>query len=184
MAIIIEAARSLADLADLHALRQAVFEREMGLRLPPFAAPSEDSYVHVLAREGLQGAVVAGLTVVETTGDRTTHQRYGLKFPDGAAVARCTRLAVLPAYRGQGLPLRLMLAAQRLFIVPRGIRYTWLALDARRAAKSDFCRLLGYQSNGAQCALVRDEIAALEVEISSRPAAGTGAGTTCAAAVI
>jgi hypothetical protein len=162
----IDVARSLADLADLHSLRQSVFERELGIPLPPFTA-SDDSYVHLLARDGDHGNVIAGVTILETTGEQSLHRRYGLTLPSGARVGRLTRMAVLPRWRRRRLPIRLVLSAQRLFIAPRGIQYTWLLYDAQRAEGTDLCRLLGYRAlpqtvwaEYGQCrALVRDESA-------------------------
>jgi GNAT superfamily N-acetyltransferase len=144
MGILIGAVRSLADLADLHSVRSAVFEKELGLQLPGLRVRRGTSHLHLLARDGLNGPAVAALTVLETTGNLRWHERYELTFPLAGRSARYYGLAVLPDYRGLGLPLRMILAAQKLFIEPNAVRHTWLLFAAQRAVKSSFCRVLGY----------------------------------------
>lgn len=163
--VIIEPVHSLAQLSEVVAIQRAVFEQEMGLSLPPLRTRASTPHLHLLARDTATGRAVGVLTAVETTSTRGMHQRFALPFPKEASAVRYTRMAVLPAYRGQNLPLRLVFEAWRLFTEPRGIKHSWLVFESARAASSAYCRLLGYRVGSAlvqaeygQCrVLTRDE---------------------------
>jgi hypothetical protein len=81
-------------------------------------------------------------------------------------MARYTRLAVMPQYRGRSLSMRLILEAQRLFVAQENIRHTWLLFDAARASTSLLCAMLGFncgreviRSEHGPCRLLtRDEL--------------------------
>ena len=89
---------------------------------------------------------MAVLTVVDTTGDAMLHERFGLPFSMQHRTARYTQLAVLNPYRGLDIPLQLITEGQRLFVTPGGFEHTWLLFNAERAARSSFCRRLGFQA--------------------------------------
>lgn len=120
---------------------------------------------HLLARIEANGDPVAALSVIETTGDNSLHEIYGLSFESQVRVARYTQMAVVERYRGLNLPLILMLEAHHRFIAVNGFDYSWLLFDADRAASSLICRLLGFTqgdriilTDTSKCrALVRDE---------------------------
>ena len=73
---------------------------------------------HFLARDGRDA--VGALSVVDTTGNSETHQRYRLKFGGTERVARYAQLAILKPYRKRGIFEKLIEAAQGAVIRPRG----------------------------------------------------------------
>lgn len=187
MEIVIELAANELDQAAIRRVRQEVFAREMGLALPPLA--TTDAALHLLARAQISGAVVAALSVIETSGDDALHRRYGLDFPSGARVARYTQMAVLRPFRGLSLPLRLILEAHRRFVAPGLFDYTWLLFDAERAASSQLCRQLAFTPSaqiwateyGRSRTLVRDEAAPPARAAMRRAAEFVAATMACAA---
>lgn len=145
MNMLIEPIESAAQIAAAARIREEVFGREWKYQVAsPFDGPQPA--FHLLARTAPEGAPVATLSVVDTTGDQDLHDNYGLSFHGEAGVARYTQLAVLKAYRGMNLPLRLILEAHRRFIVPGHFAYTWLLFRSEHAAASSMCRLLGFQA--------------------------------------
>jgi len=165
MKIIIEPVTNNSDEAAILRIRRQVFEREMGIALDYLNGCDQASALHLLARAEPNGDPVAALSVVETSSNQELHQGYGLKFRAGASVARYTQLAVLKPYRGLNIPLRLMLAAHRRFVVPNQFDYTWLLFDAERVASSSMHRWLAFipsenvfmSEYGRSRTLVRDE---------------------------
>ena len=123
-------------------VREQVFERERGIRVPPL--PARDAMLTLIARGESEANPAAVLTVIETTGEDELHRSLGLIFNPGTRVARYTQLAVLKPYRGLHLPSQLVLQAHRQFVAPRRIDFTWLLFDAERANSSPFCRQLGF----------------------------------------
>ena len=144
MEIAIELAVNIEDEIGILRIREQVFEREMGISLTRLTALDNPGSFHLLAREGRDGDAVAALSIVDTSGDHELHERYGLKFPSLAHVARYTQLAVLRPYRGMNIPLRLMLEAHRRCVIPGRFDHTWLLFDARRAASSLMCKWLSF----------------------------------------
>jgi GNAT superfamily N-acetyltransferase len=142
MRIFIESVTDSKALAAAAEICKRVFERELGV---PCMRPVDPlrSFA-LLARLGAGKRPVGTLTVAETSSDCEQHARYGLAFPDSAKVARYTRLAVLPRYRGRGIPLLLMHEARRRFVRPQKVDYTWLLFDADKAAGSTLCTLLDF----------------------------------------
>lgn len=148
-------------------IRREVFGRERGIDLSRLQLPAEVNALHLLAWTEGSARPVAALTVVDTSGNQTLHESYGLSFTREARTARYTQLAVLRPYRGLDLPLELILEAHRRFIVPRRFDYTWLLFDADRAADSSLCRRLAFVPSaptfpseyGLSRSLVRDESA-------------------------
>jgi hypothetical protein len=124
-------------------IEQQVFNDEMGIVLPN--GRSSAAAFQLLAVTSQRGTPVGSLSVVDTTDNDALHQQFGLVFDKGARVARLTRLAVLRPYRGQGLPLKLMLEAYRLFVWPRHFEFTWLTFDAAKAKSCSYCSVLDYQ---------------------------------------
>jgi GNAT superfamily N-acetyltransferase len=119
-----------------------VFEHELGLNSGLPVDPLGGQVL--LARLQPNGKPVGTLTVLDTSGDRDLHTKYGLTFRDSDKVARYTRLAVLSPYRGMGISLRLMHEARRRFVLPERFDYTWLLFDAERAASSTLNVLLDF----------------------------------------
>ncbi|HEY3581693.1 MAG TPA: hypothetical protein VGK82_14150 [Pyrinomonadaceae bacterium] len=163
MNITIEKIAKAEDTAALLGIWKQVFEREMGITLPPDSAV--DSSSHWLARLPESKEAVGTLSVVNTSGQHRLHESLGLNFEPEARVARFTHLAVLKPYRGLNLPLAMMLEAHRGAIVPGDFDYTWLLFDVGRAAKSFLSRQLGFtmlpqtfvSEYGCRCPLVRNE---------------------------
>ena len=147
MNFVIEPVKDALAAARATYVREEVFGREWKLQVPPLPASHSAGMLTLIARPESQFEPVAVLTVMETTGDQELHRRLGLAFDEGARIARYTQLAVLKPYRGLNLPVQLVLAARRQFVVPRHIDYTWLLFDAERAGSSSFCKLLGFRAS-------------------------------------
>src|SRR5689334_16938798 len=140
----IEPVRTGEDREAAAAIREEVFQREMGLRIePPGAAPGMRRFDLVARSENGQPA--GTLTVLETTGDTALHRACGLHFEAGAAVARYTQLAVRRPYRGMNVPGLLMVEAHRQFIEPEAFDFTWLLFPAHRASVSFLRGGLGFR---------------------------------------
>jgi hypothetical protein len=167
MEIVIKPATSNEDIDAMFRIRREVFEREWGIALAQLRTYDETSALHLLARVEPGGNPVAALTVVDTSGDRQLHERYGLSFAPQTRAARYTQLAVLKPYRGLDIPVRMILEAHHRFVVPNRFDYTWLLFDARRAASSSLCQWLAFSASeqafaseyGFSRLLVRDESA-------------------------
>ncbi len=165
MEITIEPVVNIKDEVAMFRIREQVFKREMGISLARLTALDNSCSFHLLARVNSDGDAVAALSVVDTSGRHELHECYGLRFHDGARVARYTQLAVLRPYRGMNIPLMLMLEAHRRFVAPVQLDYTWLLFDAHRAASSLMCKWLGFAPGegafdseyGLSRTLLRDE---------------------------
>jgi len=163
MDIIIEQITSSEAVTAMLEVWQQVFEREMGIMLPHESA--SDHISHWLARLEQSRESVGTLSVVDTTGRHELHDSLGLGFSPQARVARFTHLAVLRPYRGQNIPLAMMLEAHQSMIVPGEFDHTWLLFDVEKAAKSFLSRQLGFtllpqtfvSEYGCRCPLVRNE---------------------------
>jgi hypothetical protein len=153
------------ELDAMHRIRHEVFEREHGIALSGLQSFGAANALHLLARVGPGGEPAAALTVVETSGDRSLYERYGLGFGPQARTARYTQLAVREQFRGMSLPLRLIFEAHHRFIAPGGFDHTWLLFNADAAASSSLCRELAFVPSqqvfpseyGMARTLVRDE---------------------------
>jgi len=165
MEIQIETVTNPEDEAAMLRIRQQVFGHEMGIALAQLTEPVDANSFHLLARIVPQGDAVAALSVVNTSGNETLHQGYGLAFPSGARVARYRQLAVLRPYRGLNIPLMLLVEAHRRFVGPSQFDYTWLLFDAERARSSLLCKWLAFTPGerifaseyGRSRTLLRDE---------------------------
>jgi hypothetical protein len=163
MDIVIEQIQSSEDVAAMFEVWKQVFEREMGITLPQ--EPASGNISHWLARLKQNREVVGTLSVVDTSGRHQLHDSLGLGFDPQARVARFTHLAVLRPYRGNNIPLAMMLEAHRRVVVPGEFDYTWLLFNVERAPGSFLSRLLGFNplpqtfvsEYGCRCPLVRDE---------------------------
>jgi hypothetical protein len=163
MDIVIEQITSSEDVTAMLEVWQQVFEREMGI-VPPRDG-SSSGVSHLLARLEQSGEPVGTLSVVDTSAQYQLHESLGLKFGPQARVARFTHLAVLRPYRGNNIPLAMMLEAHRRVVVPGEFDYTWLLFNVERASGSFLSRLLGFNplpqtfvsEYGCRCPLVRDE---------------------------
>jgi hypothetical protein len=125
-------------------VRQQVFEREWQATLPRLSEYDPERQLTLVARNRSNQEPIAVLTVLETTGDPKLHRRLGLAYFEGKGAARYTQLAVLKPYRGMNLPILLITEAQKRFVGPKQIRYTWLMFDAERARLSSLCNWLGF----------------------------------------
>ena len=163
MDIVIEQIMSSEDLNAMLEVWQQVFARELGIVPPQDSASSHIS--HWLARLEESREPVGTLSVVDTTGQDQLHDSLGLGFDPQARVARFTHLAVLKPYRGQNIPLAMMLEAHQSLIVPGEFDHTWLLFDVKKAANSFLSRQLGFtllpqtfiSEYGCRCPLVRNE---------------------------
>lgn len=163
MDIVIEQTTSSEDVTAMLEVWQQVFEREMCIMLPQHSASNHSS--HWLARLKQSREPVGTLSVVDTTGQHQLHDSLGLGFYPQTRVARFTHLAVLKPYRGQNIPLAMMLEANRRMIVPGEFDHTWLLFDVEKAAGSFLSRQLGFtllpqtfvSEYGCRCPLVRNE---------------------------
>ena len=165
MEILVEQLTNGARLEDINRIRQQVFERELGINLPPLGSSENGHAAYLVARVGPNREPVGSLCVLDTSEDHLLHEGFGLKFEPRARVARYTNLAVLKPYRGMNIPLAMMLEAHRRVVVPRQFDYTWLLFDVARAGNSFLSRLLGFtplpetfvSEYGCRCPLLRDE---------------------------
>ena len=163
MNIVIQQIANSEDDAAMLEVWKEVFEREMGIELPHDYASSNTS--HWLARLEQSREPVGTLSVVDTSDQHQLHDSLGLRFDPQARVARFTHLAVLKPYRGNNIPLAMMLEAHRSMIVPGQFDNTWLLFDVGRAANSFLSRQLGFtllpqtfvSEYGCRCPLVRNE---------------------------
>lgn len=177
MQLVIKQVCTAVDADAVRYLEDRVFRQEKKVSLAPLEAASGQRAFHLLARAALSGEPVATLSVVETPPDSPFFRRYRISIPNrSACVARFTRLAVLPEYRGQSLSMRLILEAQRRLVAPAKIQHTWLLFDAARASKSLLCTLLGFhcgssvvRSEYGPCrVLFRDELSIMAHEGNRR----------------
>jgi hypothetical protein len=128
-------------------VRRKVFEQDFGIRPRRLEFATPPDALHLLARLGPTGPVIAALSAAPTTGRDELHQRHGLVFPRTAQVVRYTQLAVLKRYRGLNLPLTMILEANSLFTAPFGFTHSWMAFPVRSVLPS-FVRLLGFHKVG------------------------------------
>ena len=126
-------------------IERQVFNDEFGIALSNGRPHTEAATFQLLAVAGRRNTPIGALSVVDTTDNDALHRQFGLVFDRGARVARLTRLAVLKDYRGQGIPLKLMLEAYRLCVWPRQFEFTWLTFDAAKAKSCSYCNVLDYQ---------------------------------------
>jgi hypothetical protein len=163
MDIVIKQITSSEDVTAMLEVWQQVFEEEMGIVPPRDALSSGIS--HWLARLEQSGEPVGTLSVVDTSAQHQLHESLGLKLGPDARVARFTHLAVLRRYRGNNIPLAMMLEAHRRVVVPLEFDHTWLLFDVEKAANSFLSRQLGFtplpqtfvSEYGCRCPLVRNE---------------------------
>jgi GNAT superfamily N-acetyltransferase len=136
-----------ADQRELTLLHRAIVQGEFGGSPPaPLLHDPAGSVMHFIARAGGDdGPAVGSLTVVETSHDEVARRAFSLPVPTGVSSAFYTCVAVVPEYRGLGLPVRLLLEARKGFVEPRRIRYTWLLYDAARAESTRLCRIMNYR---------------------------------------
>jgi len=147
MEILIESVTTAHQFQEASAVRRKVFEKEWRTKIPRLPLETRGKLWHFVARTGESGPAVAALTVIDTTADDGTHQRYALHFPENARVARLTQLAVLTPFRGLGIPCRLIEEAMQRIVQPHKFDFTWLLFDAARA---ESCRLVadfGYSAS-------------------------------------
>jgi hypothetical protein len=109
MKIIVETIESAAQADAAAQIRSEVFGREWQCRIANPMNESKPS-LHLLARIQPTGEPISALSVVDT-GDTGLHDVFGLPFGLRTRVARYTQLAVLKPYRGQYVPLRMILEA-------------------------------------------------------------------------
>jgi hypothetical protein len=145
MNITIESTNDSAALRDVRHVREQVFGKQCYRRLPSLEDYDPKQILTVVARLAHTNEPIAVLTVVETTGDAAQHTAFGLSFPFGSRVARYTQMAVYLAYRGLQIPALMVAEAQRRFVLPNQILYTWLLFNAQHAKNSSFCKELGFK---------------------------------------
>lgn len=128
--------------AEMLGVRTQVFTIEHGYSYNALPGPGETGVWHFLARD--KHDPVGTLSVVDTTADRQTHQRYRLPVGESDRVARYAQLAILKPYRRRGIFRMLIETAQHAVIRPHGFAFSWLLYPAAQARSSKLTRLLGF----------------------------------------
>jgi hypothetical protein len=147
MKIKLEAVTNVEQEAAAARVRREVFGTEWAIELSRIAPNDFSRSNQVIARALPDDEVVATVTILDTSGNRTLHEKYDLPFSTSERVARYTHMAVLKPYRGLNLPLYMILEARQLFIIPGGYSYTWLLFQNSRAISSTFCTKLGFSAS-------------------------------------
>jgi acyl carrier protein len=138
----IEAATTNRQWAEMLGIRTQVFTIEYGFSFRPLLEPGRRGVWHFLARD--HQSAVATLSVVDTTGNRHVHERYGLRFGENQRVARYAQLAILKPYRKRGIFQMLIETAHDRVIVPNRFSVGWLLYPAAHARSSMLTQLLGF----------------------------------------
>jgi hypothetical protein len=146
MKIKLEAVTNIEQEAAAARVRREVFGTEWAIELSRIAPNDFSRANQVIARVLPDDQVVATVTILDTTGNHTLHEKYELPFGRFDRVARYTHMAVLKPYRGLNLPLHMLLEARQLYVIPNGFAYTWLLFQADRAMSSRFCTTLGFSA--------------------------------------
>jgi hypothetical protein len=147
MKIRLEAVTNIEQEAAAARVRRGVFGTEWAFELARIA-PNDLSRAHqLIARVLPDDEVVATVAILDTTGNRTLHEKYELPVGRFDRVARYTHMAVLKPYRGLNLPVYMLMEARQLFIIPSGFTYTWLLFQADRAMSSTFCTTMAYSAS-------------------------------------
>lgn len=146
MKIRIEAVTNVEQEAAAARVRREVFGTEWATELCRIAPEDLPRANQLIARVLPEDEVVATLTLLDTTGNHTLHEKYGLPFNGIERVGRYTQMAVLKPYRGLNLPLYLLLEARQFFVLG-SFSHTWLLFRADRAMASRFCRMLDFSAS-------------------------------------
>jgi hypothetical protein len=149
MQFVVHEASAAVDLKTIHDIEDQVFRSEKRIALPHLEEPPCGTVFRLIARSAENDAAAGALTVVESNADDPILRRHKNLVANSGRAVRYTRLAVLPQYRGQSLSTRLILEAQRRFVAPENIRYTWLLFDQARASSSLLSTLLGFNCGSA-----------------------------------
>ncbi len=145
MDFIFQEAHNSAELETIRVIENQVFAVERQINLPPLGVAPGLACFRLIARTR-DGALAGCISVLESGANSPMFRRYGSLIAGGEGrSARYTRMAVLPGFRGQSLSVRLILEAQRRFIVPNNFRRTWLLLNPAQADKSLIPGLLGFE---------------------------------------
>jgi len=127
-------------------VRREVFGAEWSAELWSTSPDDLSRAHHLIARVLPEEKVIGTVTLLDTTGNESMHEKYGLSFGRFDRVARYTHMAVVKPYHGLKLPLYMLLEAHRLYVAPGGFAYTWFSFPSNRAASSTFCRLFHYSA--------------------------------------
>lgn len=138
----IEAATTSQQWTDMLGIRTQVFAIEYGFTVTPLPGPGVRGVWHFLARDNHEP--IGTLSVVDTTGDRHVHQRYGLSFGDNERVVRYAQLAILKPYRKRGIFEKLIETARTTAVRPNGFAVEWLLYPAERALTSMLTWYFGF----------------------------------------
>ena len=138
----VEAVTNNQQWAEMLGVRTQVFTIEHGFRFKALPGPGTAGVWHFLARDNHDP--VGTLSVVDTTADRQTHQRYRLGVGENDRVARYAQLAILKSYRKRGIFKMLIETAQSAVIRPNGFAFGWLLYPAAQARSSKLTRVLGF----------------------------------------
>jgi acyl carrier protein len=138
----IEAVTTNRQWAEMLGVRTQVFTIEQGFSFKALPGPGEPGVWHFLARD--KHDPIGTLSVVDTTADHQTHQRYRLRVGQKDRVARYAQLALLKPYRKRGIFRMLIETAQSVVIRPNGFAFSWLLYPAAQARSSKLTRFLGF----------------------------------------
>lgn len=147
MKVRLEAVTNVEQQAAAARIRREVFGTEWAIEVPRIDPHDFARVNQVIARVLPADEVVATVTILDTTGNRTLHEKYELAFGRFDRVARYTHMAVLKPYRGLNLPLYMLLEARQLYVIAGGFTYTWLLFPADRVMSSTFCKTLGFSAS-------------------------------------
>ena len=160
----IEAVTSNQQWAEMLGVRTQVFTLEHGFSFNALPGPGERGVWHFLARD--KSDPVGTLSVVDTTTDRQTHQRYRIRVGEKDRVARYAQLAILKPYRKRGIFRMLIETAQSVVIRPNRFAFSWLLYPAEQARSSRLTRLLGFT---AEAPLLTTEFGKCHVLVRQEP---------------
>jgi acyl carrier protein len=138
----IEAVTTNQQWAEMLGVRTQVFTIEQGFSFNALPGPGETGVWHFLARDNQDP--IGTLSVVDTTADHQTHQRYRLRVGQKDRVARYAQLAILKPYRKRGIFRMLIETAQSAVIRPNEFAFSWLLYPAAQARSSKLTRFLGF----------------------------------------
>lgn len=160
----IEPATTNQQWSEMLGVRAQVFTIEYGFTVTPLPGPGTTGIWHFLAFDNQEP--IGTLSIVDTTGDRHTHQRYRLRFRENERVARYAQLAILKPYRKRGIFEKLIETARTTVVHPNGFAVEWLLYPAERALTSMLTWYFGFT---AEAPLLTTEFGKCHVLVRRQP---------------
>jgi acyl carrier protein len=163
----IEEATTNQHWTEMAGVRTRVFSNEHGFQFGPLPGPGHAKVWHFLARDNQDA--IGTLSVLDTTGDRETHRRYGLNFGENDRVARYAQLAILAPYRRGGIFKMLIETAQNGVVRANGFEFSWLLYPAAHVHRTILTRSLGFT---AETPVLRTEFGRCRVLVQKESTSG------------